>query len=258
MRSRKLAIAAVCAAFLSSGGALAATEQTYDQNFGTAAQKQPTRLSLTARAVDPAAGARNYQPAALRRLELVLPKGTGVDQRAARACTAAPSAFAARGRRACPAATQVGSGDVVYRQSAPGPVTGTVTVFNRKRGFYLYVDTDVAENYLLQARWQRTGAHRLELVVPVTPLCMPPGAQAADGRCRDPAGAETDEAVISRLRLALSYHVSGSGKTRRSLLTTPPCGRTKRWTAAAVFGYVDGSRKTRTSAQRCVPPPRSR
>jgi hypothetical protein len=258
MRSRTFAIVAGCAAFLSSGGALAATEQTYEQHFAASGQHQATGLSLGARASDPAAGARNYQPAALRRLELVLPKGTGVDQRAARACTAAPSAFDEHGRGACPAASRVGAGDLLYRQAAPGPVTGSVTIFNRKRGFYLYVDTDVAVNYLLEATWRRTATGRLVLVVPVTPLCVPPGAGAADGRCRDSAGAETDEAVISRLRLALTYRTSGSGKTRRSLVTTPPCARGRRWIANAVFHYAGGSSKTRTSTQRCVPPPKPR
>ena len=258
MTPRKLAIAVGCAALLSSTGALAATEQTYEQRFGSAGHRQPTGLSLAARASDPAAGARNYQPAALRQVELVLPKGTGVNQRAARACTALPPAFAENGRRACPAASRVGSGDVLYRLSAPGPVTGEVTIFNRTRGFYLYVDTDVAVNYVLEARWQRTATRRLSLVVPVTPLCMPPGGPAADGRCRDAGQAETDEAVVSRLRLALSYRTSGAGKTRRSLITTPPCERSARWTATAVFRYADGSSRTRSVSQRCVRPPRMR
>ena len=256
--SRKLAIAAGCAALLSSATALAATEQTYEQRFGSSGHRQATGLSFASRATDPAAGARNHQPAALRRIELVLPKGTGVDHRAVRACTAAPAAFADNGVRTCPAASRVGSGDTLYRLSAPGPVTGTVTIFNRARGFYLYVDTDAAVNYVLEGTWERTPNRQLMLVVPVTPLCMPPGGPAADGRCRDAAGAQTDEAAISRLRLALLLKTSGSGKNRRSLFTTPPCERAARWTATTVFRYADGSSKKRGSTQRCVRPPAKR
>jgi hypothetical protein len=254
MTSRKLAIAAGCAALLSASAAAAATDQTYEQRFGSVGHKQPTGLTLGARASDPAAAPRNYQPAALRQVELILPKGTGVDQRAARACTAGRDAFAEEGFRACPSASRVGSGDTLYRLSAPGPVTGTVTIFNRPRGFFLYVDTDVAVNYVLEGTWRRSRTRRLMLVVPVTPLCMPPGAPAPDARCRDAAGAQTDEAVISRIRLALSYKTTGSGKSRRSLLTTPPCGRSARWTANAVFRYADGTSKSRAVTQRCVRP----
>ncbi len=57
---------------------------------------------------------------------------------------------------------------------------------------------------------------------------------------------------LERLKLTIGRHSTGHGAKRRTYMRTPPsCPKSRRWTTAARFTYVDGSTETFRSHTPC-------
>jgi len=57
--------------------------------------------------------------------------------------------------------------------------------------------------------------------------------------------------VLTTFKLNLKKRTTGHGKKLKSLLTTPKCPKSKRWTSVTKFNYDDGTSKKITTHQKC-------
>jgi hypothetical protein len=171
-------------------------------------------------------GEQYAKPKAVKRFRFTFPRGSRFDTRALPACHASDLAMRRLGRRACPAASTLGSGST-HALAGPGiPVTTNVTLFNARQRIIVLVE--VAGRILTEFR---DDVHRRRLVV----------------NTEIPAGIS-----LTELDITIPAHERRHRGKRRAYFRTPRrCPSTGVWTTRATFEYVDGSKQSLTSTTPC-------
>jgi hypothetical protein len=211
--------------------AMAATQTAYTQRFLSNRSSTPTGTHLAATALDPDNKDGNAQPAPPRELDISFPTGTTIDQSAAPACGSFDPSLA----DPCPPNTRVGSGTAELREKFAGsdPITADVTVYNRKKGLWLFVVPQVSpqEPFLVTADLKG-----LTLAAKIPQQCVLYDCQ------------RNGEAALTKLTLDVS-RIKRGGK---AYLTTPRgCGASG-WRFRATFRFdAPTSAQTTTKLQKC-------
>lgn len=230
--------------------AAAATSQVYTGQFSTSSANTSAGLSFSTSSSDDANTANNNQPKAVREYDIALPAGTAIDTGAAPRCTATDAEILADPTGACPAGSNVGTGNASYRLpfSGAADVPADVTVFNADNGLIIYVDpSPTADPFTFRASFVNG-----TLKIPVAPQCIPP-ATDQNGQCKRTDGNPGDwEAIVAGLDFSVGPATSGTGPTARNLITTPAtCVSPFTWKNTATMSYADGTTAAFDSFQGC-------
>ena len=211
--------------------AVAATQTTYTQRFLSNRISTVTGTHLAATALDPDNKDANSQPAPARELDISFPTGTTIDQSAAPACGSFDPSLA----DPCPPNTRVGSGTAELRDKFSGsePITADVTVYNRKKGLWLFVVPQVAA----QDPFLVTGDFKgLTLAAKIPQQCVLYDCQ------------RNGEAALTNLTLDVSKIKRGS----KAYLTTPRGCGANGWRFKATFRFDSPTpAQTTTKLQKC-------
>jgi hypothetical protein len=57
--------------------------------------------------------------------------------------------------------------------------------------------------------------------------------------------------VLTDFAVKIKKITTGKGKKLKSFITTPKCGKSKKFTIKSSFNYDDGSKKSPTATQKC-------
>jgi hypothetical protein len=172
----------------------------------------------------------------LRRLVIVLPRGTRADTSVPGQCTASDMEIMLVGESACPASAQVGTGQVTVEQFGLGQATYNSVLYNAP-GQQL----ELVESGQRVISVVHTYVHGTTLDGPV-PTCVTGGDP--------PTGCPFDQVTL------VSNHLSMRAirVAHRNYGTTPPrCPRSRLWTGHLRFYYADGSVDRLTYQIRCRP-----
>lgn len=158
--------------------------------------------------------------------------GATVNTKAGKQCKL-PKANAA----SCPANTKIGSGTAVANLVGGTNVTPnirqTVTAYLAKGSIYFVVKgVTLPTTTILQSSFGK-GKLTTNVARDVPPL---------------PGG---NKIVLTDFRVKLKKVVSGKGKKRKALLTTPKCGKSKKFTVTTSFTYDDGTKASVKTKQKC-------
>jgi hypothetical protein len=223
-------VAAVAA--LASAPADAAERAELELRLTTDAPAAPSGLELRVLYRHPDDAER--KPPQIRALKVALPEGTVLDDGALPRCEASDEQLRLLGRRACPAASELGRGSLtaVSGLGPPfDPLAGDVTVFNGRGELIELVTlpgTDVAAGF---DRLRLDGA-TLEGHPPATPGGPPDG-----------------QTTIREVRFALAP----AGTPERPYLRTPPhCPASRTWTSRGEFAFADGGSASVEAPSPCV------
>jgi hypothetical protein len=223
-------VSAVTLAFVAI--ALAETKTTYEQGFTKSKAGSSVGTSLKFTSIDTDKPQTNEQPTATRRLDVLFPAGTKIDQKAKPFCAQLDEAA----EEPCPPNTRIGGGSAEMRLMFPGTgvIPTEVTAYNRRNGLWLHVVPQVPFLAPVVLKPQFKG---LRLTTPIPPLCE-------QNDC-----VQNGEAVLARFELRLK----AAKKRMRRFMKTPKTCTKKGWTFKAVFTYADGTRTSHESGQDCRP-----
>lgn len=246
---RKLLIAAVVGVIglVAATVALAAsgTVQKYSETFSTSKGGKSAGSTFNLTASDPTNTQGNGQPNPARTTTIIFPKGTIINYKAVKQCSASDLDFQNKGASACPSNTKIGSGTASANTGFPPPITeigATVTAFNAKKQLILYVvpNNGASNPFVIRALLQG-GKTTPKLFTKVPPNCIPPGSPNSTPPCGG------KEAPLDSFKLTTNK----AGKSKSPFLKTPPCGKSKKWVFTAKLTYRDDPPKTLTSTQKC-------
>lgn len=231
---------AVAAIAIAAEGTSGTTVQNYDQTYSQKKVNKSTGTTFRTSSTDESNTAKNRQPKRVTNFDIAFPAGTKIDNKAAPQCKATDTDFANAEDPddACPAKSKLGSGKVAARlpfDSPLGDVDGVVTAYNAPKGLLLFVNLQEA-NQTLVLRPKFSGRN-LRTTVPHS--CVPPNRP--DQGCRPGGTGEPQDAVLVDFQLKTKPVVSGKGKKRRQLITTPKTCPSGGWTFQASIKYADGS-----------------
>ena len=244
MRKRYLLSAAVGAlALVFAAVAIASPQfkQTVSLKYSKNKGKVPAGLSTTIEASDPGASPPGNQPGATK--VVIKLKGVRINSKAAKRCTKPKSQAAT-----CPRSTKIGSGSAKANIVGTNPTTGQTAVsqdvfggfkvaaYNTKGAIYLVITSKVPGGPVTILKTSLTKKGTLTANV-----------------ARDTAGSlpPPNKIVLTSFKLKLKRIVKGRGKRRKVFLTTPKCGRSRKFTVTSKFNYDDGTSKTVTTKQTC-------
>lgn len=239
---RKLVIAAVVAvaALATAAVALAVTTQHYKQTFTSKKTGKPAGTPFHADGIDPANTANNKQPASLKELDIILPKGSVINPKAVPACKASDNDFASKGVNACPSKSLIGhfKGGCQGSSSAEKACSGKATVRLRfgsdiharvyayaakNNKLALYINATGAQPIILRPKVSLGSTPKIITKVPI--LCAlgtPPNCGSAG------------EARLDSFDLTIDK-IKKSGKV---FITTPKtCPASKNWVFKAKWFY---------------------
>lgn len=212
-------------------------KQTASLKYSTKQAQQPAGVSAELHATDPGAVPPGNQPG-VRTLKIAF-KGAKANTKVGKLCRL-PKDQADR----CPPNTRVGTGTASANLVGTNPSTGqpnvtvglaqTVAAYQTTGGFYFVVKgVDLPTTAILKATLSKRGVLNVNVE---RDLPVIPGG---------------NKIVLTDFEVKIKKVTSGSGKRRKSLVTTPKCPRSKKFSITAAFNYTDGSSKTVTSTQRC-------
>jgi hypothetical protein len=238
---RKLLLGAITGAVMLAAAAiaLAATQTTYSQKYTTNKVKRSAGTIFKTSSIDPDNTTKNQQPKKTRRLVILFPAGTKIDQGVKPYCKELKEAE----DNPCPKNTKIGSGTAEVRLQFGGDggiIPAKVTAYNRKKGLWLYV--------VPQAPGQapvviKPGFKGLKLITNLKPLCVPPGTPPSCG--------DLGEAVLTKFELKTNTYKKGKGKKTRFFIRTPANCPKKGWKFAADWTYDDATTEHKQSFQKC-------
>jgi len=232
----------VLAALLTLGlgaGAVGAQQpglrQTSQNLFTTPRPHSPTGLVVRTVYFNPTDP--NGKPPAVRRIVTTFQPGTRFDTSVPAQCDV-PRALAG----SCPPESKIGGGTITVDTGFPEPnrfLVNDTELVNMKDGF-IFVTTD-RKTGAKQANPASIQGRTITASVPPLP------------------GTPPDGGALLTIRLTVNAITSGSGRNRRSFLTTPPtCPRSRRWTNRATFTYADGVTQTVGATMPCARAARAR
>jgi hypothetical protein len=261
---RKLFVGALVGALALAVAAVAfgATTQNYDQRFTKKTKKTSTGTSVVLSSEDTENSEKNFQPDALRQLDLLFPRGTHVDPRATRKCKASDTELEQQGPDACPNKSSIGTGDASAKLPSPTTPDGrplpdpqvVVEAFNAPGGLVLHLQPSIGGQptnaIILRPRWRGRLKGRPILRTNIPANCYPPATRDADGVCRKSDGSQGDEIILNSFKLNTLAKSKGKGKKRRHLIRTPrKCGG--EWTFTGKFTFASGDKQTLRYKDRC-------
>ncbi len=211
--------------------------QTADLKYSTSKAQRPAGISAELHATDPGAQPPGAQPG-VRTLKMSF-VGARANTRVGKICRL-PKDQA----ESCPAGTRVGTGTASANLVGTDTVTGqpkvvrglaqTVAAYHATGGFYFVVKgVTLPTTAILKAGLSRRGVLNVNVE---RDLPVIPGG---------------NKIVLTDFQVKVKRVTTGRGARRKALITTPRCGRSKRFKITAAFRYTDGTSKTVTSRQRC-------
>jgi hypothetical protein len=227
-------------ALLSGGGAAlgqSGSRQSAATTFGQQRPGNSTGVSLAIDYVNP--GDRQAKPPAVQKVVNRLQRGTVIDTSVPARCTASDAELTANGAAACPAASNVGSGEVDLDSGLAGPsrmLANDVTLLNnRDELIFLLESKGGGPRSRFVSRNAIAGATITSEVPPV------------------PGGPPDGFLAIKRVRILVQRLSVGRGSRQRNYVTTPNfCPRSRNWTNTATFTYRDGVSQTVSNRSPCV------
>lgn len=234
-----MALVVTAAGALASGAT--GNRQTIDFSFDQTRTGSPTAVRLHIDYFNP--DDPSAKPPAVMTVVEQLTPGSRIDTSVPERCTASNGELMSEGASACPAQSRVGDGTVTLDTGFPGPgriIENKVTEFN---------NTD--EIILL---FEPTGGPRVVSRAPIEN-----GRTITAQSPPIPGGPPDGFTAIKQVRLSLDRITTGSGKDRRSYVTTPPtCPPERSWTNRITFTYRDGQTQTATTESPCRARPSDR
>jgi len=213
-------------------------KQTVKASYTVKKAKQPAGLSVNLSATDPGAVPPGAQPG-VKTVKLTF-SGAAIDFKAVKLCTL-PQDQA----ESCPPNTSIGSGTASANLVGTNATTGQKTVtqglgqkvsaFAISGGIYLIVKgTSLPTTAILKASLSKKGvlSVNVERDLPVIP--------------------GGNKIVLTDFAVKIKKITKGSGKSRKEFITTPSCGKSKKYTIKSAFNYDDGSKKNITTTQKCT------
>jgi hypothetical protein len=252
---RKLAVVAlagiltlvVTAVAIAASATSGTTVQNFEQTYTAKKPNKSTGTSFSTSSTDEQ-NPKNKQPKRVTNFDILFPKGSKIDSKAAPQCKADENDFASEDNPddACPKGSKIGSGSVAARLplNGAGDLNGTVRVYNANKGLLLFVQVDApgaAQTLLIKPKFSGVN---LKTTVPVT--CLPPGTP--QNGCRDAQGNPQEVVLVS---FKLKTKAVKDKKTKRQLITTPKTCPSGGWTFTASLKYADGSGVKIPSKQSC-------
>lgn len=212
-------------------------KQTVSAKYTTSKAKQPAGLSVNLSATDPGAVPPGAQPG-VKTVKITF-SGAAVNFKAAKLCTQ-PKDRA----ESCPTNTRIGAGLAKANLVGTDPTTGQkkvtqnlgqkVTAYAVSGGLYLVVKgTTLPTTAILKATLSKKGALNVNVE---RDLPVIPGG---------------NKIVLTDFAVKVKKVTKGSGKSRKAFITTPKCGKSKKFTIKSNFVYDDNSRKNITTTQKC-------
>lgn len=212
-------------------------KQTVKVKYSTAKAKKATGLSVDLSATDPGAVPPGAQPG-VKTLKIRF-NGARVNFKAARVCKLSKDRA-----ESCPRNTRIGSGKASANLVGTNTQTGqttvtpnlrqTVAAYTARGGIYLVVKgVDIGTTAILQAKLNKRGVLSVNVERDLPKI---------------PGG---NKIVLTDFSVKIKKVTKGKGKRAKAFITTPKCGRSKRFTVRSNFVYDDGSRKNITTKQRC-------
>lgn len=212
----------------------AATSPQFKQvakiTYSTSKARSAAGTKATLIATDPGAvPAGSFKGAA--KVVIAFP-GAKIDTKAGKQCKLQKASAAS-----CPASTKVGSGtasaNLVGGSSVTPGIKQKVTAYLAKGSLYFVVKgVTLPTTTILQSSFSK-GKLTTNVARDVPPL---------------PGG---NKIVLTDFRVTIKKVTSGKGKKRRALITTPKCGKSKKFSIVTSFTYDDGSKATVKSSQKC-------
>lgn len=212
-------------------------KQTVKAKYTTKKAQKPAGLSINLSATDPGANPPGAQPG-VKTLKITF-SGAAINYKAATLCKV-PKDQA----ESCPGKTKIGTGtakaNLVGTNTATGQKTvvpnlaQTVSVYAVSGGLYLVVKgTTLPTTAILKATLSKKGALsvNVERDLPVIP--------------------GGNKIVLTDFAVKINKLTKGKGKKLKSFITTPKCGKSKKFTIKSNFVYDDGSKKNITTKQKC-------
>jgi hypothetical protein len=212
-------------------------KQTVDLKYSVKKAKKPTGISAELHATDPGAQPPGAQPG-VSTLKISF-KGAKANTKVGKLCTL-PKDQA----ESCPANTKVGTGTASANLVGTNPATGqknvvqdlaqTVAVHQTTGGFYFVVKgVTLPTTAILKATLSKKGVLGVNVLRDLPAL---------------PGG---NKIVLTDFQVKVKKVTQGRGKKRKALITTPKCGKSKKYKITAAFKYDDGTKKNLTSTQKC-------
>lgn len=212
-------------------------KQTVKAKYTTNKAQQPAGLSVNLSATDPGAVPPGAQPG-VKTVKITF-SGAKIDFKAAKLCKASQDQA-----ESCPANTKVGNGTASANLVGTNSTTGqktvtpnlaqTVSAYAISGGLYLIVKgTTLPTTAILKATLSKKGALgvNVERDLPVIP--------------------GGNKIVLTDFAVKIKKITKGKGKSRKEFVTTPKCGKSKKFKITSNFNYDDGTKKNITTTQKC-------
>ena len=228
--------------------AMADTVQTYKQSFSAKKPGASTGTTFSTTSTDESNTSRNKQPKRTTEFDITFPKGTVINSKAMKQCSATEEDFtnADNPDDACPG-SKIGTGDVKARLPINNTedLTGTVTAYNGKGKLLLWVvvQSPLGNQTLLITGKLKSSAKSTTLKTPVPPSCVPPGIPSND--CKDGNGTP-QYAILTSFNLKTKAYKKG-----KKVYMKTPAKCSGKWTFAADIAYDDGSHFKTKSTTPC-------
>jgi hypothetical protein len=248
---RKLVVGALVGALVLAVAAIAMadTVQTYTQTFSAKKPSTSTGTTFSTQSSDEANTGRNKQPKRTTEFDITFPKGTVIDSKALKQCTATEEDFtnADNPDTACPG-SKIGSGKVKARLPINGTadLNGTVTGYNGKNKLLLWVvvQSPIGNQTLLIQGKLKSSKSSTTLKTPVPPSCVPPGIPS--NQCKDGNGTPQYAILTS-----FSLKTKAVKKGTKTYMKSPSTCSGGKWTFNADITYDDNSHFKSASTTPC-------
>jgi hypothetical protein len=199
-----------------------------------------TSTALTYAATYHAANNPQGDPPSLRRLVIRADKGLRIDTTVRPECRATDAEFKNKGKAACAAASNIGSGFAKLKTLGLFTSRFDTTIFNAPRAQAEIVQSGGKTFGVARTFFRNDGTAE----GPV-PTCITGG--------NPPDGCPTDELALLSQSLTTPAISTGHGAHRRNYLTTPKtCPRTRVWRTPVTLHYADGTVETVVTRQPCI------
>lgn len=212
-------------------------KQTVKAKYTTNKAQKPAGLSVNLSATDPGAVPPGAQPG-VKTVKITF-SGAKINAKAAKKCTLPKDQAAS-----CPGKTKVGDGTAKANLVGTNTSTGqktvtpnlgqTVAAYATNGGLYLVVKgTTLPTTAILKASLSSKGVLNVNVE---RDLPVIPGG---------------NKIVLTDFAVKIKKIVTGKGKKQKRFVTTPKCGKSKKFTIKSNFNYDDGTKKNITTTQKC-------
>jgi hypothetical protein len=211
-------------------------KQTAKLKYTVKKAQKPAGVSAELHATDPGAVPPGNQPG-VTTLKISF-KGAKANAKVGKLCKL-PKTEAAN----CPANTKVGDGTALANLVGTDSTTGqpritvgleqTVDAYQASGGFYFVVKgVKIQSTAILKATLSSKAVLGVNVARDVPPIFG-------------------NKIVLTDFQVDIKKVTTGKGKKQKSLITTPKCSKSKKFSIVADFNYTDGSKKKVTAKQAC-------